>query len=73
MPTTLPPPPPAPPDQPGLPVNVNFVFGLDGQGSQTWMPPYLYFCLLLVALLALLWWPSHWLLSRLPALKRPHP
>ena len=64
------PPPPAPADQPGLPVNVNFVFGLDGQGAQTWMPPHLYLGVLMLALLVLLWWPSHWLLSRIPAFAR---
>ncbi len=64
------PPPPAPADQTGLPVNVNFVFGLDGQGAQTWMPPHLYLGVLMLALLVLLWWPSHWLLSRIPAFAR---
>ena len=57
--------PPAPPDQPGLPVNVNYVFGLNDQAPQAWMPQPAFFLLMLLALPALIWWPTHWLMTRL--------
>lgn len=51
--------PPAPPDQPGLPVNVNYVFGFNDVAPQTWMPAPWWFGLMLVVLPAMMWWPSH--------------
>ena len=57
--------PPAPPDQPGLPVNVNYVFGLNDQAPQAWMPKPVFFVLMLLALPMLIWWPTHWLMTRL--------
>lgn len=56
--------PPAPASHPGLPVNVNYVFGLNDQAPQTWMPEAVFFGVMLVALPALIWWPTHLLLSR---------
>ncbi|MFN3888220.1 MAG: hypothetical protein ACK4MG_14800 [Aquabacterium sp.] len=57
--------PPAPPDQPGLPVNVNYVFGLNDQAPQTWMPQPVFFVVMLLALPMLIWWPTHWLMARM--------
>lgn len=59
------PPPPAPASNPGLPVNVNYVFSLNDQAPQTWMPAPAFFALVLVASPLLCWWPSHLLMIRL--------
>lgn len=56
--------PPAPLEQPGLPVNVNYVFGLNDQALQAWMPQPVFFGFMLLALPALIWWPTHWLMAR---------
>jgi len=63
--------PPAPANNPGLPVNVNYVFGVSDQAAQTWMPPLVWFFLLQAMLVGLIFLPSHWLLKRLyhPAIK----
>jgi len=63
--------PPAPANNPGLPVNVNYVYGFSDQAAQTWMPPLVWFFLLQVMLVGLIFLPSHWLLKRLyhPAIK----
>jgi len=58
------PPPPAPADNPGLPVNINYVYGLGDAAPQDWMPPLVYFLLLLAGMPALVFWPTHWLLRR---------
>src|SRR5262245_15587481 len=42
--------PPAPADNPNLPVNINYVYGLSDEKPQEWMPANLYFALLMVAL-----------------------
>lgn len=57
--------PPAPANNPGLPVNVNYVFGFSDQVAQTWMPPLVWFFLLQAMLVGLIFLPSHWLLKRL--------
>jgi hypothetical protein len=57
--------PPAPASNPGLPVNVNYVYGINDAAPQTWMPANAFFGLLLAALPALIWTPSHLLLKRL--------
>lgn len=57
--------PPAPANNPGLPVNVNYVFGFSDQAAQTWMPPLVWFFLLQAMLVGLIFLPSHWLLKRL--------
>jgi len=56
--------PPAPASNPGLPVNVNYVFGLDDSAPQTWMPPIAWFMTLMLALPALVFVPSHFILRR---------
>jgi hypothetical protein len=63
--------PPAPANNPGLPVNVNYVYGFSDQAAQTWMPPLVWFFLLQAMLVGLIFLPSHWLLKRLyhPAIK----
>ena len=63
--------PPAPANNPGLPVNVNYVFGFSDQAAQTWKPPLVWFFLLQAMLVGLIFLPSHWLLKRLyhPAIK----
>ena len=58
------PPPPAPADNPGLPVNINYVYGPGDAQPQPWLPPDLYFAGLLVFLPLLVFWPTHLLLRR---------
>lgn len=55
--------PPAPADNPNLPVNVNYVYGMDGR--QTWMPPLAWLGLLMVGLPLLVYLPTHLVLKRL--------
>lgn len=54
--------PPAPANNPNLPVNVNYVFGMNEEKSQAWMHPHLWFLFVLVALPVVLYLPTHWLL-----------
>jgi len=56
--------PPAPPDNPGLPVNVNYVFGLSDDHAQNWMHPVLYLLSLLALLPLAIFWPTHLLLRK---------
>lgn len=56
--------PPADPANPNLPVNVNYVYGLDDAAPQTWMPQWLWLACLLIGLPLLVWWPTHLLLRR---------
>ncbi len=56
--------PPAPAGRPHLPVNVNYVYGLSDERPQSWMDPRLYFTLVLVALPAVVYLPTHLLLAR---------
>jgi len=58
------PPPPAPPENPGLPVNVNYVFGLSDEHAQEWMHPLLYLSCLQVILPLAIFWPTHILLRK---------
>lgn len=57
--------PPAPPGMSHLPVNINYVYGIDDKGPQTWMSPIAWLGTLMVALPALLYAPAHFVLSRL--------
>jgi hypothetical protein len=57
--------PPAPADNHALPVNVNYVYGLSDDKPQGWMDPRLYFALVLVALPAVVYLPTHLVLRRL--------
>lgn len=56
--------PPAPVHAPGLPVNVNYVFGINDRGPQTWMPKEAFFALMLTVLPAAIWVPTHMVLAR---------
>lgn len=56
--------PPAPTENPNLPVNVNYVYGMSSQTPQTWLPSYVYFALLLLVLPLLIYLPTHWVLVR---------
>jgi hypothetical protein len=62
--TLMPPPPPDPAD-PNRPVNINYVFGPSDEHAQTWMPPGLFFALLLVGLPLGLFLPAHLALAAL--------
>ena len=59
------PPPPAPADNPNLPVNINYVYGLSDTQAQTWMPPGVYLVLWMVALPVVFFLPTYWALARL--------
>jgi hypothetical protein len=59
------PPPPAPADNPGLPVNVNYAFGLSDEHAQDWMPPVAYLLCLLAALPLAIFLPTHLFLKRI--------
>ena len=56
--------PPAPASNPGLPVNVNYVFGFNDKAPQTWLPAPAFFAAMLVALPAVVLWPTHLILQR---------
>lgn len=51
--------PPAPLDDPNLPVNINYVYGLNEEKPQQWMPPLAYLGLLLVGLPVGVFLPTH--------------
>jgi hypothetical protein len=55
--------PPAPLDQPNLPVNVNYVYGLSDDKPQQWMPPLAWLSLMMTGLPLLFFLPTHLLLS----------
>jgi len=55
--------PPAPADNPSLPVNINYVYGLSDKGPQTWMPEPVYFALLMLVLPCLIFIPTHYALA----------
>ncbi len=54
--------PPAPSDNPNLPVNIDYVYGMSDSGPQTWMPPLAYLGLLMVVLPTCVFLPTHLLL-----------
>lgn len=56
--------PPAPAENSALPVNVNFVYGLNDTAPQTWMSPRAWLGLLLAALPLVIYLPTHLLLRR---------
>lgn len=69
--------PPAPPENPNLPVNINYVYGLSDERAQEWMPAPLFLAVLMVALPTVIFLPTHLLLRKLfpqaegnPGLKR---
>jgi len=55
--------PPAPANDPNLPVNINYVFGM-GDAAQTWMSGNLWFTLMMIGLPLLCFLPTHWALAR---------
>jgi hypothetical protein len=55
--------PPAPLDQPNLPVNVNYVYGMSDDKPQQWMPPLAWLGLMMAGLPLLFYVPTHLLLS----------
>ncbi len=55
--------PPAPLDQPNLPVNVNYVYGLSDDAPQKWMPPLAWLGLMMAGLPLVFYVPTHLLLS----------
>jgi len=57
------PPPPPPADNPKLPVNINYVYGLSDDAPQQWMPPLAWLGLLLVGLPLAVFFPTHLLLK----------
>jgi hypothetical protein len=63
--------PPAPPNDPNLPVNINYVYGMSDSGPQTWLPPLAYLGLLMVVLPIGMFLPTHWVLCRVFAESRP--
>jgi hypothetical protein len=54
--------PPAPLDNPNLPVNIDYVYGMSDTEPQTWMPPLRYLGLLMVGLPICIFLPTHLLL-----------
>ena len=57
--------PPAPPENPKLTVNINYVFGTNARGPQAWMPGWAWLTVLIVGLPLVVYWPTHWALRRL--------
>ena len=57
--------PPAPANNPSMPVNVNYVFGLSDAAPQHWMAPAAWLTLLLVGLPTFMYYPTHRILARL--------
>ncbi len=56
--------PPAPPDNPHLPVNINYVHGFSHHKPQEWMPPWAYLGAMMVILPMCIYWPTHLLLNK---------
>jgi hypothetical protein len=57
--------PPAPEDNPNLPVNINYVYGLSDKEAQTWLNPSVYFAAMLIGMPLAIFLPSHLLFSYL--------
>jgi hypothetical protein len=55
---------PAPASNSSAAVNVNYVFGLDDNRPQAWMPPLAWLALLTVGFPLVIYWPTHWALTR---------
>lgn len=63
--------PPAPSDNPNLPVNINYVYGVSDYYAQIWMPPLAFLFVVMIGMPLIFFWPTHWLLSRfMPAAKQ---
>jgi hypothetical protein len=57
--------PPAPPESPNLPVNVNYVYGFSDLHPQEWLPPLVYFAIVMVGLPIIIFLPTHFVLNKL--------
>jgi hypothetical protein len=55
----LAPAPPAPASNPNLAVNVNYVYGLNYEKPQTWLPPWLWLTIMIVGFPIVFYLPSH--------------
>ena len=62
--------PPAPPKNPTLTVNLNYVFGFSSSEPQQWVPGWAWVLAMIVAVPLLMYWPVHWVLRRL--IRDPH-
>ena len=51
--------PPAPADNPNLPVNINYVYGMSDERPQTWLPPRAWLGVVLVGLPLFIFLPTH--------------
>jgi hypothetical protein len=56
--------PPAPVDQPNLPVNIDYVYGLSDDKPQEWMPPLAWLGVMFFGMPAVFFIPTHLLLNR---------
>jgi hypothetical protein len=54
--------PPAPHNNPNIPVNINYVYGLSDAGPQQWMHPLMYLTLMLIGLPLCIYVPTHLIL-----------
>jgi hypothetical protein len=54
--------PPAPADNPNLPVNIDYVYGLSDAEAQHWMPPLAWLAFMMIALPLLFFLPTHFIL-----------
>jgi len=61
--------PPAPPSNPNLPVNINYVYGPNDAGPQHWMPPLTWLALLMCGMPLVVYVPTHFALAK--AFARP--
>lgn len=57
--------PPAPADNRNLPVNINYVHGLSAERQQQWLPPLVYFGVMLVVMPLAIFLPTHVALRKL--------
>jgi hypothetical protein len=56
--------PPPNPNAGLLPVNINYVFGMNDAVAQTFVHPYVWFAGMMIGLPLLVYWPTHLILSR---------
>lgn len=63
--------PPGPKENPNLPVNINYVYGLKSDGPQEWLPQGAYLGLMLAGMPLLIYWPTHCLLQKFFRQHRP--
>ena len=56
--------PPPRPDPGLMPVNINYVWGMDDTAAQTWVSPYVWLAGLMIGLPLLVYTPTHFFLAR---------